>query len=50
MRGKSLPKRERATSLVPELLRTTTDVSGHVHPSLPDYADLSARLAALRRT
>jgi vacuolar protein sorting-associated protein IST1 len=48
MTGKSLP--QRATSLVPELLRTTTDVSGHVHPSLPDYDDLSARLASLRRT
>ncbi|GAU11008.1 hypothetical protein TSUD_113010, partial [Trifolium subterraneum] len=50
MRGKSLPQRERSTSLVPELFRSTTDVSGHVHPSLPDYEDLSARLAALRRT
>ncbi|PNX92761.1 IST1-like protein [Trifolium pratense] len=48
MRGKSLP--QRATSLVPELLRTTSEVSGHVHPSLPDYEDLSARLASLRRT
>ncbi|KAK7335943.1 hypothetical protein VNO80_28090 [Phaseolus coccineus] len=34
----------RATSLEPQMLRT----AGHVHPSLPDYDDLSARLAALR--
>ncbi|XP_058774144.1 uncharacterized protein LOC131648395 [Vicia villosa] len=38
----------RSTSLAPEMLRTTT--IKHVHPSLPDYDDLSARLAALRRT
>lgn len=59
LRGKSLPQRNtssmetlqghgRATSLVPELSRTTT--KNHVHPCLPDYDDLSARLAALRRT
>jgi len=58
-RRKSLPQREtskmdtlqvydRATSLVPEMTRTTT--TGHVHPSLPDYEDLSDRLASLRRT
>lgn len=59
LRGKSLTQRDtsrvetlqmhgRATSLVPEMLRTTT--TGHMHPSLPDYEDLSARLASLRRT
>lgn len=58
-RRKSLPQREtsrmdtlqvydRATSLVPEMMRTRT--TGHVHPSLPDYEDLSDRLASLRRT
>ncbi|TKY48159.1 IST protein [Spatholobus suberectus] len=36
----------RATSSVPEMWRA----AGHVHPSLPDYDDLSARLAALRKT
>nr|XP_007150621.1 hypothetical protein PHAVU_005G167600g [Phaseolus vulgaris]ESW22615.1 hypothetical protein PHAVU_005G167600g [Phaseolus vulgaris] len=36
----------RGTSLVPQKLRT----EGHVHPSLPDYDDLSSRLAALRNT
>ncbi|KAK7325181.1 hypothetical protein VNO77_29320 [Canavalia gladiata] len=55
VRGTSLPSEdpsmmetlkgyERATSLVPGMLRT----AGHVHPSLPDYEDLPARLAALR--
>ncbi|CAK8535784.1 unnamed protein product [Lathyrus sativus] len=44
----TLQERGRSTSLVPEMLRTTT--SKHVHPSLPEYDDLSARLAALRRT
>lgn len=34
----------RAASLGPEMLRTV----GHVHPSLPEYDDLAARLAALR--
>lgn len=36
----------RSTSLVPEIFRTAS----HVHPSLPDYDDLQARLAALRGT
>ncbi|KAK7402303.1 hypothetical protein VNO78_14460 [Psophocarpus tetragonolobus] len=36
----------RVTSLVPEMLRTAR----HVHPSLPDYDDLSARLADLKKT
>ncbi|XP_020207356.1 uncharacterized protein LOC109792360 [Cajanus cajan] len=36
----------RATSLVPEMLRTAR----HVHPNLPDYDDLWARFAALRKT
>ncbi|KAK7390498.1 hypothetical protein VNO78_25805 [Psophocarpus tetragonolobus] len=35
----------RVTSLVPEMLRTAR----HVHPSLPDYDDLSARFAALKK-
>ncbi|KAE9600483.1 hypothetical protein Lal_00045884 [Lupinus albus] len=57
MRGISLPcehitssketlkGRERATSLVPEMLSTAK----HVHPSLPDYEDFTARLASLSR-
>lgn len=44
----TLQGRGRTTSLVPEMLRTKT--TKHVHPSLPEYDDLSARLAALRRT
>ncbi|CAL5199876.1 unnamed protein product [Lathyrus oleraceus] len=44
----TLQGRGRTTSLVPEMLRTKT--TRHVHPSLPEYDDLSARLAALRRT
>ncbi|KAJ1404119.1 Vacuolar protein sorting-associated protein Ist1 [Sesbania bispinosa] len=55
VRGTSLPLKDttsvetlkghgRATSLLPEMLRT----AGHVHPSLPDYDDFTARLAALR--
>ncbi|XP_020202823.1 uncharacterized protein LOC109788495 [Cajanus cajan] len=43
---KTLKTHGPATSFVPEMLRT----AGHVHPSLPDYDDLSARLAALRKT
>ncbi|KAJ0076258.1 hypothetical protein Patl1_34166 [Pistacia atlantica] len=35
-------KHGRANSLQPEML------AGHVHPKLPDYDDLAARLAALR--
>ncbi|RDX66038.1 hypothetical protein CR513_55240, partial [Mucuna pruriens] len=57
VRGISLPPEDtismetlkthgRATSLVPEMMRTAR----HVHPCLPDYDDLSARLAALRNT
>ncbi|BAT91596.1 hypothetical protein VIGAN_07020400 [Vigna angularis var. angularis] len=57
VRGISLPSEDanstetlkvhgRATSLVPQMLGT----AGHVHPSLPDYDDLSSRLAALRNT
>ncbi|QCE08953.1 bile acid:Na+ symporter [Vigna unguiculata] len=57
VRGISLPSEDtdsmetlkvhgRATSLVPQMLGT----AGHVHPSLPEYDDLSARLAALRNT
>ncbi|KAL2332381.1 hypothetical protein Fmac_019962 [Flemingia macrophylla] len=42
----TLQSYERAISLIPEMLKT----SGHVHPSLPDYDDLSARLATLRNT
>ncbi|KAH7547291.1 uncharacterized protein LOC107404861 [Ziziphus jujuba] len=34
----------RATSLQPEMLST----AGHVHPKLPEYEDLAARIAALR--
>lgn len=34
----------RATSLVPEMM----SAARHVHPSLPDYDDFTARLAALR--
>ncbi|KAK7261831.1 hypothetical protein RIF29_28152 [Crotalaria pallida] len=36
--------RERTNSLVPEMLSTAR----HVHPSLPDYDDFTARLATLR--
>nr|KYP39739.1 IST1-like protein [Cajanus cajan] len=32
------------------LMHYSNKQSGHVHPSLPDYDDLSARLAALRKT
>ncbi|KAL5056927.1 hypothetical protein RYX36_028531 [Vicia faba] len=46
----TLQGRGRSASLVPEMLRTTTTTTKHVHPSLPEYEDLSARLAALRRT
>ncbi|CAL0322037.1 unnamed protein product [Lupinus luteus] len=41
----TLKGRERATSLVPEMLSTAK----HVHPSLPDYEDFTARLAYLSR-
>jgi len=43
---KTLKVHGKTTSLVPQMLST----AGHVHPSLPDYDDLSARLAALRNT
>lgn len=36
----------RASSLQPGMLST----AGHVHPKLPEYDDLAARIAALRRT